>query len=190
MRLEVTSATPEEVAYVMDLQRKNRESVGGLPQAAIEERLQRGTCLLGKLNDDPVGYLLYDLRDGVLRIPQACIQYDARRRTYGEQLVRRLPEADEVRLRCAADLEANLFWADMGFTCVGQVPGGKRRGRVINIWQRWNDQRLFGADGIATAPASQRRVDCYDEQTSFIEDAPEGFVDLGALPKLAWSNRK
>jgi len=39
--------------YVMALQRANRESVGGLPRPAIDERLGRGTVVLGILNGDP-----------------------------------------------------------------------------------------------------------------------------------------
>lgn len=192
----VRAAAPDDMRYVMALQRANRESVGGLPTPALQERIDRGTLGLALINDDPVGYLLYDLRDRVLRIAQACIQYDARRRTYGEQLWlwvvnRHGAGMREARLRCAADIDANVFWRSMGFTCVGVVPGGARRGRLINLWQRWyDDGGLFTVDEFATAPAAQFRQDCHDEQTGFLTSAPEGFVTAGALPKLAWTNRR
>ena len=108
-----------DLPYMMGLQRANRESVGGLPAPALQDRIDRGAAFLGLINGDPVSYLLCDLRSGVLRIPQACVQYDARRREYGKQLVSAAfayySPFDEVRLRCAADLEANLFWRSMGF---------------------------------------------------------------------------
>ena len=190
----VRLAHEADIAFVMALQRRNRESVGGLPTPAIAERITRRTLLLGELNGEPAGYLLYDYRDNILRIPQACIQYDARRRHYGEQLVGTMlnlyPDAAEIRLRCAADLDANVFWRALGFVCVGTVQGGTRRGRLTNWWQRWNDQHLFTPDVLAVAPAWQGREDCRDAETGFLDAAPAGFVDRGNLGKLAWANRK
>jgi hypothetical protein len=194
--ITVRQAIADDLKYVMALQRANRESVGGLPSPALKERIDRGTLALASINDDPVGYLLYDLRDGILRIAQACIQYDARRRTYGEQLWlwlinRHGPAMHEARLRCAADIDANVFWRSMGFTCLGVVPGGVRRGRLINLWQQWfSEQSLFTVDDFAVPPAAQFRQDCHDEQTGFLTTAPAGFIIAGDLPKLAWSNRK
>lgn len=188
-------AVDTDADFIMALQRSNRESVGGLPRPAIEARLNRGTLLLGLLNDEPAGYLMFDVAAGLLRIPQACIQYDARRRRYGEALVARMlgdnPDVTEVRLRCAADVDANLFWRDMGFTCVGTTQGGKRRGRLLNLWQRWlGDHRLFGVDSLAQLPAWQGREDCMYDDSGFMLTLPDGFEDRGQLGKLAWSNRK
>ncbi len=193
--LEVRQAQAEDLRYVVSLMRANRESVGGLPAPALQERIERGTLLLALLNADPVGYVLYDLRDGRLRIPQACIQYDARRRKYGEALVaamisRHVNEVDEITLRCAADLEANVFWRDLGFTCVGTLAGGRRRGRTINSWALWLTPRLLTLDAIAVIPAAELRADCMYDDSGYLTAAPVGFRSAVALPKLAWSNRK
>lgn len=178
--------------YVMALQRANRESVGGLPRPAIDERLGRGTVVLGVLNGDPMGYLMWDYRSNVVRIPQACIQYDARRRKYGAALVSWLlqqhPTANEVRLRCAADLEANIFWRGMGFVCTAATPGGSRRGRLINSWSLSLGGALFAPP--TTTPAAQLRVDTMYDDTDFLTGTPEGFLPAVTLPKLAWANRK
>jgi hypothetical protein len=173
--------------------RSNRESVGGLPSPAIEERINRHTLLLGLLNDEPCGYLLYDYHDGKLRVPQACIQYDARRRKYGETLVAELfrlhPATSEIKVRCAADLEANLFWRDMGFQCVGTLSGGSRRGRTINLWEMWLASRLFPIEEMAVSPLAEIRQDCMYDETDFLKSLPDGFSGGVTLPKLAWANR-
>ena len=191
--MKIRSAFPGDLDYVMSLMRANRESVGGLPAPAILERLERGTVLLAEINDDPAGYLLYDIDGTRLRIPQACIQYDARRRTYGEALVsellRRYPGLGEVDCRCAADLEANVFWRDMGFTCVGTARGGRRRGRTINLWSMWFTPRLLTIQDLAVAPAAELRRDCMYDDSAFLSAAPEGFREAVDLPKLAWANR-
>lgn len=189
----VRLADEPDITYVMALQRANRESVGGLAKPAIVERIGRRTLALGTLNGEPCGYLLFDVRDRTLRIPQACIQYDARRRKYGEALVRWLLSAypaDEIRLRCAADIEANVFWRDMGFTCTGVVQGGRRRGRLINWWAMWLSPRLLSVEDIATLPAAQVRVDSMYDDSGFMHGNVEGFRPATELPKLAWSNRK
>ncbi len=197
MSVETMSVRPAigpDLDYVVSLMRANRESVGGLPVPAVQERLERGTILLALINDDPVGYLLYDRAPRVLRVPQACIQYDARRRKYGEALVAALLEAhsdvDEVALRCAADLEANVFWRDMGFTCVGTMAGGRRRGRTINCWTLWLTPRLIEVNEIAVLPAAEVRQDSMYDDSQFLRESPEGFAAVRQLPKLAWSNRK
>jgi len=191
--LTVRRADITDMPFIMALQRSNRESVGGLPSPAIEERVARGTLALALLNGDPCGYLMYDIRAGVLRLPQACIQYDARRRTYGEALwlwvVGQNPSMTEARLRCAADIDANLFWQQMGFTCVNVVRGGTRRGRLINCWQRWFGTGLVDISLVGVSPAAQVRQDCFDEQTGFMTTTPDGFIAAGALPQLAWANR-
>ncbi len=95
-------------------------------------------------------------------------------------------DADRIRLKCAADLEGNLFWQSMGLQCVSVVDGGKRRGRKINIWHHYLWPELLD---IKANPAFQLREDCYDE-TGFLKTVPPGFIDHGSLGKLAWSNRK
>lgn len=192
--LTTRTARALDMPYLMSLMRANRESVGGLPAPAMLERIERGTVLLASINDDPVGYLLYDSDGARIRIPQACIQYDARRRRYGVALLQALraahPNIQEITLRCAADLEANVFWRDMGFTCTGTRPGGRRRGRTINCWALWLTPRLLTLADIAVTPAAELRQDSMYDDSGFLERAPDGFAAAVTLPKLAWSNRK
>jgi hypothetical protein len=188
-------AIDDDLKYMMSLQRANRESIGGLPAPALQERINRGAAFLGLINDDPVSYLLCDHRRDILRIPQACVQYDARRREYGQQLVSAAltyySPFTEIRLRCAADLEANMFWRALGFQCVGVIRGGTRRGRLINCWQMWLDEvSLFNIESFATVPAAQIRTDCMYDDSGFITNQPTGFRQIAELPKMAWSNRK
>ncbi len=190
----IETATELDLTYIVSLMRANRESVGGLPKPAIQERVGRGTILLARENDDSAGYLLWDAHGPDIRMYQACIQYDARRREHGIKLVQTMlemyPDAASVSLRCAADLESNLFWRDLGFICTGTVPGGSRRGRTINCWTRWLAPRLFTVDEISVPPAAEVRVDSRYDDSSFLDAAPDGFAPVRVLPKIAWANRK
>ena len=126
--------------FVVSLMEKNYESLGFLPRPKLEEYAQRGQVLLELENDEPCGYLVYGNGWPRLRIYQACIQYDARRREHGISLVTKLVRvADERRcemitLWCADDLDANAFWKVAGFSFGGQREGGMKRGRKHNLW--------------------------------------------------------
>jgi hypothetical protein len=188
-------ATASDLPYVTDLQRKNKESLGFLPSMALSERVMAGRVFMGWLGGDPFGYLLFDYQPDAINVLQACIQYDARRRVYGAQLYGwglEQWDTSRVRLKCAADLESNLFWRSLGLVCVGVKDGGVRRGRKINVWNHFlrPGVLLFSPEELETAPVFQRREDCLDIETGFLVSAPEGFIDHGSLGKLAWSNRK
>jgi len=188
--LDFRLAETHDLAFVVDLERKNKESLGFLPKMAIEERILSSTVILGRLNCEPFGYLLYDTRGRDVNVLQACIQYDARRKLYGATMYQWALtkwQADFVRLKCAADLESNLFWREMGLSCVAVVDGGKRRGRKINVWHHYLVPQLITT---SVTPAFQKREDCRDIETGFLAEAPEGFLDKGSLGKLAWSNKK
>lgn len=185
-------ATEEDLPYIVSLEEKNRESVGHLPKPALRERIGRGTVALGTLNGWPFGYLLYDYRSGICKIHQACIQYDARRKTYGAALLwwtlDRLDGLLRCDLRCAADLEANLFWREMGFGTVAVVDGGVRRGRKLNLWRRWFAVPLVDEDWIV--PLAQVRQDAMYDDSGFLRETPEGFDAGGVLDKVAWRKYK
>jgi hypothetical protein len=48
-----------------------------------------------------------------------------------------------ITLRCGFDLDANTFWAGMGYECVGIQDGGIRRMRKINVWRKSLQVELF-----------------------------------------------
>ncbi len=181
-------AKDTDISYIASLQDDNREAVGHLPKERLLQQISKHRVTIGRINGEPFGYMLcHGKRD--LIVSQACIQYDARRKLYGAQLAEFSFSAftpERIRLRCASDLEANLFWKAMGFTCVGHVPGGRRRGRTINVWIRWIQHGLFQLGEIDVQPVAQIRVDCKYDTTDYLGTVPNGFTDGGQLEKLAW----
>ncbi len=133
---------PLAVRYISSLQSANRNSVGWLPKAALLGYVQHGNFRLQFENDDPCGYLLFGTAHGPrpkrdplnLRITQVCIQVDARRLEQATKLIQdlqghaALQGYHSLRLWCAADLDANRFWAAMGFACDGARLKNKTRG--------------------------------------------------------------
>jgi len=131
------------VSYVDSLAHKNSEALSWLPRVAYERADEEGRLILQRYNGWPCGYLLHGPIRGLepVHVWQCCIQADARRLgsasvALGELIRRaRSGRASEIRLRCAVDLEANQFWLASGFSLLGVVPGGGRRGRLIACYQ-------------------------------------------------------
>ncbi len=128
------------VAYVCDLAKKNSEALSFIPTPRLERYAEVGQILLAEENGEPCGFIVHGSGWPQMRVYQACVQYDARRREHGMSLVARLADkarragCSEIRLACADDLEANRFWAEAGFALCRQKAGGQRRGRTHNVW--------------------------------------------------------
>jgi len=151
----IVKVHPHLIMYVDGLQRKNAEALSFYPRQVFEREAEKGRIFLGLLNGEPMGYLYVGAAGGNVRCHQVCIQYDARRKLYGAMLVAAMEDyaegADTITLRCGFDLDANLFWRELGYTCIAVVDGGVRRMRKINIWRKQLTAPLF--DNVALSPA-------------------------------------
>lgn len=151
------SSTPEDpLPYAESLMRQNYEAVGFIPRPRMEQYALRGQLLVETENGDPCGYLVFGAEAWpYMRVYQAVIQYDARRREHGLALVARLVAigrergAAAISLWCADGLEANDFWKSVGFRFAGKRDGSKTfRGRVGVRGRRHNRWLLTLAPGL------------------------------------------
>ncbi len=143
-------ASVNMLKYIISLAKKHTNEIGFIPRVKVEEYVNAGQVFLATENDEPCGFLLFGSGYPRLRIFQACVQYDAQRRAHGLDMVGRLIARadaqgyDAISLWCAEDLQANEFWKAAGFQLAQSKPGGKRRGRRLNLWIYWLPrQRLF-----------------------------------------------
>ena len=134
MNFAIVKTHVDLLKYVEHLQSKNSDSLGFLPRVAFEQAASSGRLFLGLLNNEPCGYILAGSGyQGILRCPQVCIQYDARRRLYGAMLVAAVEKYGESigchrrAVRCGSDLDANSFWASVGYYLVGTAESGASR---------------------------------------------------------------
>jgi N-acetylglutamate synthase-like GNAT family acetyltransferase len=143
------SGQEEVVQYIDALAHKNSEALSFLPRPTLEHYAEVGQILIAHENGEPCGYLIHGNGARWCKIYQACIQYDARRREHGLELVRRLVRKaltggfEAISLWCAEDLESNEFWRSAGFVWAGRREGGRRRGRKHNHWILWLQPTLF-----------------------------------------------
>ena len=145
----IVKAHPQLLPFVDAMQRKNAEALSFYPMQVFERENENGRILLGLLNGEPCGYLYFGALGGDVKCHQVCIDYSLRRKLYGAALV--VAMEDEARerqsrsltLRCGFDLDANSFWQELGYACVDHKQGGIRRMRMINVWRKNFQPRLF-----------------------------------------------
>ena len=164
MNITISNARPDDSTYIAHLMRGNYNALSFVPQPSIERNAEAGNILLARVNNAEAGYLYHSPigARGRVHVHQACIEFDIRGQEYGARLVRRLElkcrqaRIQHIGLRCADDLPANDFWRRMGFAHVGQIAGGKSRGRMLNCWLKPLQPQIFaldsGADGPHTLP--------------------------------------
>src|SRR3954452_11940830 len=134
----IVRAAPADLPYVVHLQKRHADALGFLPRAALAEKIERGQVWLSLENGEPAGFLHHgSLAVPEVRIFQAAVQYDARRRHLGLSLVQRVVDraaaagARGISLRCLSFLDANAFWEAAGFALLATEPGAKG---VLNVW--------------------------------------------------------
>jgi len=146
---QIVKVHPHLLSFVDQLQKKNAESLSFYPKQVFERESEKGRIFLGLLNGEPCGYLYVGAGGADVKCHQVCIEYDARRKLYGASLVVAMEEyaiergAYTLTLRCGFDLDANVFWKEMGYKCIGVEDGGVRRMRKINIWRKQVRPDLF-----------------------------------------------
>jgi hypothetical protein len=135
---QVVRATAADLSYVVGLQKQNHAALGFIPRVALAEKIALGRIWLARENDEPAGYLHHgSLAAAEVRIFQAAIQFDARRRHHGLALVASLVHraqasgARAVSLRCLDFLDANDFWTAAGFSLLTTESGARG---LLNVW--------------------------------------------------------
>jgi GNAT superfamily N-acetyltransferase len=153
----VVQTHPNMLIYIDMLQKKNAEALSFYPKQVFEREQEKGRLFLGLLNGEPCGYLYVGATGKDVKCHQVCIEYDARRKLYGAQLIAVMEDyaiegnSSSITLRCGFDLDANQFWKDMGYNVIMHQTGGVRRMRTINIWRKQLTPELF--ENIALEPA-------------------------------------
>ena len=148
---------PQLVAFVDQLQRKNAEALSFYPRQVFERESAKGRIFLGLLNNQPCGYLYAGAVGGDVKLHQVCVEYDARRRLYGAELVGAMEtwanagDSRSITLRCGFDLDANDFWQALAYRCIANHAGGVRRMRTINVWRKSLQPELLIAPDVVPA---------------------------------------
>ena len=137
--VRVAPAAPQDLPFLVALQRRHHRALGFLPRKALEEKIGLGQVLVARVAWAPAGFLHHgSLARPEVRVFQAAVAPGARRGHVGLALVHHLLRracaagARGVSLRCLQLLsEANRFWESAGFERLATEPGARG---ALNVW--------------------------------------------------------
>jgi len=122
----------EEIKIIAD---KNRNKLGFTPRGMLIKYIKRGEVYVAELNKKVLGFICFHhCKDGWTTIYKICVIEEHRRKGFGKALLKAVEkEAQKIRLKCPAEIEANNFYAALGYICTGVEKGRKR---YIAIWKK------------------------------------------------------
>lgn len=133
-------ATEADVQAVKAIADREKRSLGFVHRGSLVRALHRGELLVADSNGDVIGFChLYRRRDGVVTIYHIAVAPAHRRQGIGVQLVGFVAAdacargAERLRLKCPADLDANRFYAQLGFERLNVIDAATR---PLNVWER------------------------------------------------------
>ena len=151
------------IPAVRRLADENRASFGFLPADAYVGAAAKGRLWVALAESDEAkvaGYLLFGGHAGRIRVFQIFVAADHRHSRLATKLVDRLRDFGRanrdsvITARVAADLPANAFWRNYGFSLVQQESGSRTSGRTINHYALDLQESLFPLEDLRVeAPA-------------------------------------
>jgi GNAT superfamily N-acetyltransferase/predicted nucleic acid-binding protein len=180
VKVTIKSSPTEVASFVQEVRKNadlNREMLGFLPAPAYDEAAMRGNLFVAVTDERGAatyaGHLFFGGVFPHARIVQLFVVPEFRSRGVGRKLLQFLVDLMEkhsylqISAGVASDLEANKFYARMGFEISRTKPGGLTRKRVINIQvKQLNTLDLFklsfhDAQGLALVDRLANRQPVY-----------------------------
>lgn len=149
LRLSLADPNAEaDILAAIDLGNGARDTLGLLPRAAYREAAASGTLVLARLGDTVIGYALYGLAAGRVRLTHLCVHPDHRGKSVARALVDWISttHADHTGIlaRCRHDYGLGPVWIKLGFTQVWEGPGRSRQGHpIVNWWRDHGHPNVF-----------------------------------------------
>ena len=120
------------------LAKKNRETLGFLPDGAFDAYAQRGWILAAIADGDVLGYVVYRVSRMRAVLVHLCTDERQRERGIARQLFRsvvvRTSELHGILANTRRDFPAHAMWPRLGFAAIGERPG---RGMHRSVLTRW-----------------------------------------------------
>jgi N-acetylglutamate synthase-like GNAT family acetyltransferase len=138
-KIQVRKAHAEDLDAIKALADANKSALGFVLRPALAAGIERGWLLVAEYAGLVIGFIHYRHRqDSQTTLYEICVDKAWRGNDVGGSLVQGLAAESEalgkvrIRLKAPADLPANKFYRQMGFT-LANVEQGKRR--QLNVWE-------------------------------------------------------
>lgn len=152
IKIEVIDSASPRKADVLALYKANSATLGFFPIGAFDEKIMDGNVLCAVLNEQSVGYLLYNMTRSDAVIVHLCVDKGHRGSGVADRLVEHLrretPQDCPIRLTCRRDYEeAGRLWRRQGFKVIGHKTGrgADQAELLIYRWESGSERPLLQA---------------------------------------------
>lgn len=176
-----------EYDRVLGLHRENKATLGHLPYAAFDEAGRRGRLVLGVVDGEVQGYVLYSTpRQQTLKLVHVCVAKQGRGIGLAKAMIAEVitanPDRAMLAAHCRADYRIDSFWRSLDMTPSGQRPGRAAGGSILTIWTRRIGQldlfesALYASSRALAVLDSNIIIDLYSSEAL---DRPDRYETLG-----------
>ena len=132
-------ASPDDLAPIKRICDANKSELGFVNRGALAASIERGEILCASLEGELCGFVEYHhRRDAQTTLYHIGVAHEVRGQGVGAALVQSLAaesrrrDKAHIRLKCPSTLEANSFYARLGFQPLGIEDG---KSTPLQIWQ-------------------------------------------------------
>lgn len=124
---------------VLAIHKAHRGTLGPMPDTAFRERARHQGLLLGLLDAQIAGYVLYDVpRSNLIKLVHVCVGNAARgtglAREMVEAAIQLHPHRSLVSASCRTDYGIDGFWRSLGMHVASERPGRALSGSILMNW--------------------------------------------------------
>lgn len=153
-----------EWRQVLEIAKKQKATLGFLPDSAFGDRARAGRLLIAIQGDNVLGYSLFDLpRSGQIKLRHVCADPAARGLDLGRLMLNKIadlhPEAIGMTADCRKDYGLEKFWTLAGFSPRSERKGRASSGSILVVWWRQLSQVDLFDTAMATEPGGLAVLD-------------------------------
>lgn len=134
-----SAGADEQFESVLRIHKAHKASLGPMPDAAFRDRARHQGLLLGYVNDDLRGYVLYDIpRHNLIKLIHVCVESSSRgsglARTMVNAAISLHPQRSLITAACRSDYGIDGFWQSLGMHAASERPGRALSGSLLVNW--------------------------------------------------------
>lgn len=134
----------EVLNAIIALADANKATLGYIPWGAWPEFAAKQQLLAVHTDEGRLmGYALFDVAHGRVRLIQLCTDADARgqgiSRLLVDEIAKNYRTLRGIVAKCRSEYEANAVWPKLGFTPMNEVPGRSAARTPLTVWFRSNN---------------------------------------------------
>lgn len=177
----------QEFQALVQLHRESKATLGHLPYSAFRAAGDKGQIVLGTINNELSGYVLFSTpRQHLIRLVHVCVGASARKsgmaKTMVDHVIGANPARTMITAHCRTDYQLDDFWRSLDMAPTGTRPGRAVTGSVLTIWTRSIGQLDLFESALYDSSKSKAVLDSnvvIDLHASSALDRPEREESLG-----------